>query len=250
MQLHLKERARYFFLQCGRSVLWLFSETRRKESKRFNTEVRKLRPKDQSNPSFLNIDQAYNLDYFRSTPFKEEQKYAAAISGVVFKVFFPKSVVDVGCGKGLFLNYFFKKHISVKGYEGSSSAIKLAVIPKQHIEKADLRRLFKINRHFQIAISWEVAEHIEKEFVGIYLKNLTDLSDTVVFTAAEPFWNPAHPHHPNEQFPAYWEELFGFYGYKVDHLVTNKLRSELKKLELPFRLTHYSKMIVYTKQKK
>lgn len=248
MDLHLKERARYLLLQCGRYVLLPFSATRRKEWQRLKKEIRNLHPKDKNNPTFLNIDQAYDVEYFESTPFKEEQKYAEAISGVVFKVFSPKSVVDVGCGKGLFLNYFFKKHIPIKGYEGSSSAIKLSVIPKQHIEKADLRRPIKTTRHFHIAISWEVAEHIEKEFVGIYLKNLTDLSDTIVFTAAEPFWNPAHPHHPNEQFPQYWEELFGFYGYKLDHLLTKNLQLEIKNLELPYRLAHYSKMSVYTKQ--
>ncbi|CAN5300965.1 hypothetical protein BH10PAT1_BH10PAT1_2950 [soil metagenome] len=245
MSLHVKNRIKYYFLQIGRFLLLIFSINYRKENKRLRNEIQKLKAK-----RFLNIDEAYNLDYFKSTPFIEEQKYAMNISQVVCEVFKPKSVVDVGCGKGLFLDFFYKKGIKIKGYEGSGSAIKLFVLPRKYVEKVDLRKQIKTSKHYDVAISWEVAEHIEKEFVAVYITNLIKLSNTIVFTAAEPFLNPPHPHHPNEQFSEYWDELFKFFDYKKNTILTNKLQNELIHIGLPPRLEYYTGMKVYTHEKK
>jgi hypothetical protein len=62
-------------------------------------------------------------------------------------------------------------------------------------------------------MSLEVAEHISAASADIFVRNLTELSDLIVFSAAIP--GQGGTFHVNEQWPEYWAEKFKRAGYVV-----------------------------------
>jgi SAM-dependent methyltransferase len=126
----------------------------------------------------------------------------------------PKSVVDIGCGTGAWLSAFREKGIEdVRGVDGDYVKRNALLIPQENFQAADLTQPLSLGRRFDLAISLEVAEHIAPERAGIYVDNLTRLSDVIAFSAAIPH-QTGHGH-VNEQWPDYWRDLFEKRGYRV-----------------------------------
>ncbi len=76
----------------------------------------------------------------------------------------------------------------------------------------DLRTFRYVGEKYDLAISIEVAEHIEGEFAGVFVDTLTSLSDCVVLTAAPP--GQGGIAHVNEQPWEYWRDLFRARGFR------------------------------------
>lgn len=133
---------------------------------------------------------------------------------VLMKIFNPTSVVDVGCGIGTFLNVFekegVKKILGLDGYwvnkEKLSSYISLS-----NFRETDLENDFIVNEKFDLAICLEVVEHLSEKSSDTIIKNLTKLSDFIVFSAAIP--GQGGQNHINEQWPDYWDKKFSKYDY-------------------------------------
>lgn len=138
----------------------------------------------------------------------------------------PKSVLDVGCGTGVSLEYFLKKGISAVGIENSDNAIKKSVVAK-HIIKRNLKKALDLNRKFDLVWSFEVIEHIHPQYESIFLRNLIDHSDKVVISAATP-GQGGHGHF-NEQLPEYWINRFSDLNYQLNTSMTESLR-EIKEM--------------------
>lgn len=125
--------------------------------------------------------------------------------------FFPelKSAVDVGCGVGTWLSGCVKNGITdVVGIDGDYVNRDLLRIPQESFFPNDLSSDFasKIDRKFDLAISLEVAEHLEAEKADYFIDALTSFSDIVLFSAAVPHQGGVS--HVNEQWPEYWAEKF------------------------------------------
>lgn len=241
---------RIIAIKVYRSIRRIISPEYNREIIRLNKEIKSLSPQKGDPLHLLEINNAYSYDYFKASRFGGAEQWDYKLSDAIFKTFKPKSVVDFGCGKGLFLKYFVDKKIKTLGFEGSINAIKQLIIPSKYVYHKDLRKIIEApNKKFDIAISFEVAEHIEKEFAAIYINNLISFSDKIIFTAYPPGMSDRHPHHPNEQPIEYWHKLFNFYGYVENKKMTNKLRVEVLKIGLPWGLKHYEKMVVYNKNK-
>ena len=140
----------------------------------------------------------------------------------------PESVVDVGCGLGHFLKAFKDKSVSrVKGINGDwvpRDKLFKNIEPNEFIVQ-DLQQKFNINEKFDLAISLEVAEHLKAESACDFIKSLTELSDTIVFSAATPLtWYDGS--HLNNQWPTYWRELFNRFGFEmydvIRHIFVNE----------------------------
>jgi hypothetical protein len=71
-----------------------------------------------------------------------------------------------------------------------------------------------------LAISLEVAEHINPEYANTFVKNLTQSSDIVLFSAAIPLQRGTN--HVNEQYPSYWKKIFEEYGFKCVDCIRDK----------------------------
>lgn len=126
----------------------------------------------------------------------------------------PKSVVDVGCGIGTWLKVFSDNGISdILGIDGDYIDQRLLKIDIKNFKEFDLEELYESKRKFDLAISLEVAEHLSSESADVFVKTLTGLSDTLVFSAAIP--DQGGQNHINEQKPDYWIRKFEKEGFKL-----------------------------------
>lgn len=132
---------------------------------------------------------------------------AKIIVPMIVELVKPKSVVDVGCGRGEFLSVFWNLGIKdILGIDGDHVDKNKLLIPKEFFLPWDLEKPLKIDRQFDLAISLEVAEHLSPTSAEIFVTTLTELAPVVLFSAAIPFQGGVR--HINEQWPEYWVKLF------------------------------------------
>jgi SAM-dependent methyltransferase len=134
----------------------------------------------------------------------------------------PHSVIDVGCGVGAWLKVFKDLGVTeVLGIDGDYIPNKMMMIEKNEFYPQDLKQDISLNKKFDVAISIEVAEHINKKYASNFIKNLTNLSDIIVFSAAIP--KQGGTHHVNEQWPTYWIKIFNKLNYEAFDVIRPKI---------------------------
>lgn len=135
----------------------------------------------------------------------------------------PRSVVDVGCGLGMFLHCFKQQGVArCLGIDGEwSDGNQLAkYISADEFMIADLEQPLELDRErFDLALCLEVAEHLRAEAADTLVKSLSQLSDIVIFSAAIPFQGGLN--HINEEWLDYWQDKFSQVGYVLHDVVRN-----------------------------
>ena len=123
-----------------------------------------------------------------------------------------RSVVDVGCGLGVWLAAFREHGVAdVLGIDGDHVSPDLLEIPRDAFEAHDLRLPLELARTFELVVSLEVAEHLPEESADVFVDSLVRLGPVILFSAAIP--HQGGHHHVNEQWPAYWAARFHDRGY-------------------------------------
>ena len=130
------------------------------------------------------IEAVYNTEFFREN-LEVSGDGAKKCVDVIYSEFEPKKVIDFGCGPGIFLKNFEEKNVKILGIDGSEAARDNAVINKNKIIVADLRKDIFIPEKFDLTICFEVAEHLDNKFSETLVKNLVKNSEKVLFTAAK-----------------------------------------------------------------
>lgn len=155
----------------------------------------------------------YNNEFYSSR--HDQTVYSAStITSIVQDLIKPTSAVDLGCGVGTWLKVLNQNGVNdIFGLEGEWVKEEALVIPKEKFRKTDLSKPIELGRTFDLAISMEVAEHIDEKFADQFVDNLTNLAPVVLFSAAIPLQGGAH--HVNEQWPVYWMEKFARRNYSV-----------------------------------
>jgi SAM-dependent methyltransferase len=139
----------------------------------------------------------------------------------VLEIWKPGSVLDVGCGPGVVLDYLLGKGLTdVQGLEGSNVAIEMAKNPAK-IRRADLAVPIDLGRKFDMVYSVEVAEHIHRDAADEFVNTCVRHGDRVLFTAAHP--GQGGLGHLNEQPPAYWIAKFDARGFAMNHALAADL---------------------------
>ena len=114
---------------------------------------------------------------------------------------------------------------TIRGVDGSWVNKDLLMIPVECFTQYDLSqpniKAAIPEQHFDLTISSEVAEHIDKQDTDTYMDNLTSFSDVILFSAAIP--GQGGTHHVNEQWPSYWIEKFAVRGYVPVDCIRPKL---------------------------
>jgi len=170
----------------------------------------------------------YNKSYFKQLKKVEEDSVVKVVK-ILFKYFHPRTVVDLGCGVGIYLKIF--KDLNVKnivGYDRSKAAQNLFCCDNKCFVLADLRKPIchpTIN-YYDLCLCMEVAEHIEEKYVHIFLDNVTFFSKTIVFTAAD-VQQPGLGH-VNLKPKSYWLNLFKDECFIFDKKLTLKIRKEME----------------------
>lgn len=162
---------------------------------------------------------SYNEDFFKYEGSTSESA-AKIMMPLILDFVQPKSIVDVGCGRGMFLKTAQQLGISnLLGIDGLWAAQTLIKgIPFQEM---DLSNPINVGKTFDLAISLEVAEHLPIEASEKFVKLLTSLSSVVMFSAAIPFQGGQL--HVNEQWQSYWMGLFA----KEDYVAVDAVRPEI-----------------------
>lgn len=137
----------------------------------------------------------------------------------------PKTVVDFGCGCGIYLREFELLGAEVFGIDGSPAAERNLAIPRDKFRLADLTKSIYLGERYDCAICFEVAEHIPTSASLTLVDNITRGSDLVVFSSAHK--GQGGHDHINEQNPEFWTALFQKKGFKFLAEDTEKIRKTL-----------------------
>jgi SAM-dependent methyltransferase len=138
---------------------------------------------------------------------------AAAVLPKLFELVPVRSVVDVGCGTGGWLSA--ARDLGVEdlyGVDGPWLRPEDAEIPSELVTTADLSEPYDFGRRFDLALSLEVAEHLPETAARVFVATLVGAAPIVAFSAAVPAQGGTG--HLNEQWPAYWTDLFAEHGYE------------------------------------
>lgn len=159
---------------------------------------------------------------YSSTFFQEieegSEKSADVIASLLVDTMQPASVIDIGCGTGVWLKAFRKFGVSdFLGIDGPYVTKDMLLIPEENFLAWNLSESLNINRKFDLALCLEVAEHLPAEKSDQLVELLTSCSDVVVFSAAIPFQGGTN--HVNEQWQSYWIAKFSKYGYTPMDLI-------------------------------
>jgi len=177
----------------------------------------------------------YDRKFFNNT-LKFENPSAKAFTAILIKHFAPKSVIDIGCGNGIYLSEFKANNIEILGFDGSPAAIYSSLIGDK-IKLHDLCQQLKLNRKFDLCLCLEVAEHLESTCAQTLINTLTGLSSIIIFTAATPGQGPKSIGHINEQLPEYWLKLFEQKNFILNKKLVKKIKQEMKKAKIIWWLT-------------
>lgn len=137
---------------------------------------------------------------------------AEIITSALLEYFKPQSVIDVGCGTGTWLAAFRNQGIGdVIGVDGEYVDESMLEIPRENFLPFDLSTPLEIDRKFDLAISLEVAEHLDGTHADRFVNTLTDLAPIVLFSGAIPHQGGVN--HVNEQWQDYWAGKFESNNY-------------------------------------
>jgi SAM-dependent methyltransferase len=170
-----------------------------------------------SDPALLSVQSAdgYGYNDIAHHP-------AAAAARVVVQLLRSRltftSVLDVGCGVGLWLSEYQTQGIAdIYGLDGPWVPQDNLVIPADKIRNHDLTTPFKLDRQFDLVMCLEVAEHLPESAADGLLDSLTAHGGLILFSAAIP--GQGGFQHVNEQFQDYWIKRFAARGFTAYDLL-------------------------------
>jgi len=149
---------------------------------------------------------AWGVDRTRSS--------AEAIVPLVIERVRPRSVVDFGCGVGVWLEAFSSHGIDdYVGVDGPWVPQDALHFRPDRFVPGQLDRALSLGRRFDLAVTLEVAEHLPEHRADDFVRNVVEHAPCVLFSAAIP--HQGGTDHVNEQWPDYWADRFAAHGYTV-----------------------------------
>ncbi|WP_060937670.1 methyltransferase domain-containing protein [Mycolicibacterium chlorophenolicum] len=168
-----------------------------------------------------------NKDVFYDQKFYEGQRANSSASAhlvipLVKDIVDPRSVLDVGCGVGTWINAWLQAGVEdALGVDGDYVDRNLLQCPADKFVSHDLNAPLSLARRFDLVTCLEVAEHLPDYSAPTLVKSLIQHGDVVMFSAAVP--NQGGTHHVNEQWPSYWVALFDTHGFNPYDLIRPRI---------------------------
>lgn len=157
------------------------------------------------------------------------RRSAQAFIGLLGPWCAPRSVLDLGCGRGVWLDEWHKSGVpEVLGVDGDYVNRAELAIPAGSFHAGDLTRPLGLEKRFDLAQSLEVGEHLPCDAADALVDSLTQASDRVLFSAAVN--GQGGEFHVNEQPLSFWQAKFESRGFRAyDCLRPNlKTRTEVE----------------------
>lgn len=163
----------------------------------------------------------YDNDFFQSI--QDYSLYSAReIIPLLIDLVNPKTVIDIGCGQGIWLSVFQEYGVTeILGIDGEYVDQNQLKIPAEKFISFDITQPLNLEQKFDLVVSLEVAEHLPSESAETFINSLTKLGNVVLFSAAIPFQGGNN--HINEQWPDYWANIFAKKGYLPLDLIRKKV---------------------------
>ncbi|MCY6380004.1 methyltransferase domain-containing protein [Hoeflea prorocentri] len=141
------------------------------------------------------------------------QTSAEALVGALYPMLATTSVVDFGCGRGLWLAQWSATGVEdIVGVDGDYVDRANLGIPEDKFRGLDLTMPIDLGRKFDLCQSLEVAEHLPGEASSTFIDTLVRHSDCVLFSAAVP--GQGGEFHINERPMEFWRACFRERGYQ------------------------------------
>ncbi|WP_170760238.1 methyltransferase domain-containing protein [Ruegeria lacuscaerulensis] len=126
----------------------------------------------------------------------------------------PQSVVDFGCGRGVWLSEWAAAGCKdIAGVDGNYVDRERLAISRDAFFGHDLIQPVDLGQRFDLAQSLEVGEHLPNEASASLVQSLTTHADMILFSAAVP--GQGGEFHINEQPLSFWQGLFADRGYSA-----------------------------------
>jgi SAM-dependent methyltransferase len=162
----------------------------------------------------------YTPEFYRELA--SARQSADEILPIVLELLRPASIVDVGCGAGHWLASANELGVNdTLGVDGGWVLETKLAIQRERFVAHDLGTPLSLGRRFDLALSLEVAEHLLASRAQQFVKTLCEAADNVLFSAAIP--GQGGRHHVNEQWPAYWADLFQECGYQCHDILRQRI---------------------------
>lgn len=128
--------------------------------------------------------------------------------------FRPGSVLDIGCGRGVWLSEWLANGVRrVVGVDGPPHVRDTLGVPADAFVTADLARPFALGERFDLVQSLEVAQRLPASAAPGFVAALCAHGDVVLFAAAQPGQGGAR--HRTERPLGFWRGLFAARGYAL-----------------------------------
>ncbi len=131
---------------------------------------------------------------------------------VVLNALSPRTVLDVGCGRGAWLSVWQELGVqTVRGIDGNYVDRSKLLCPADSFLAHDLTKPFDLGQRFDFVQSLEVAEHLPESSARTFVASLIRHGDRVLFSAATK--GQGGDDHINEQGYEYWRDIFAEHGF-------------------------------------
>ena len=148
---------------------------------------------------------------------------AKEIVPLLFQAIKPSSVIDVGCGTGVWISECKRNGADrIQGIDGEWVLPNKLFINEDELEIYDFENTDKepqcVNSdHYDMAICLEMAEHVSRAKADYVIDVLTKAADVIYFSAATPYSGGMH--HVNECWQSYWISKFKKRGFlAIDYI--------------------------------
>ena len=163
----------------------------------------------------------YNQHFFDLAIYYTQHS-SKIISELLWRELAPRSVLDVGCGIGIWLRAWKECGVAkIMGLDGNYVDEHKLWVPPTAFSPTDLNGPFDLNERFDLVQSLEVAEHLRPSSAEGFVDSLVRHSDLIFFSAA--VVGQGGEGHLNERPLEYWRELFFRRGFNCYDWVRPKL---------------------------
>ena len=150
---------------------------------------------------------------------------AAILVPAVYAWTRPTSVLDVGCGRGFWLQAWAASGCdTICGIDGDYVDRSRLRFPQAEFRAVDLSQGFDLGKRFDLVQCLEVAEHIDAAAAPDLVDSIARHGDIVFFSAAPP--GQGGTHHVNEQPIEYWRDLFSHHGYMAYDCIRHRFHDD------------------------